>query len=100
MCWMLRRLPDVRTWGFFLSLRPFETASDSGWDEDAWPWLAPGVTPPQMDCSCLLRAQRELGSSSGLSSMGSCALQPRSPQPGPMPGFCLGRKPKELCLDK
>ena len=53
-----------------------------------------------MSCSCLLWARRELGSSLGLSSPGSRALQPRSPQPGPTPGFCLGWKPKELCLDK
>lgn len=90
VCWMLRCLPDGRTWGFFLPLRPFETASALGWDGDAWPWLASGITPPQMGCSCLLWAQRELGSSSGVSSMGSSALQPRSPQPGPTPGFCLG----------
>lgn len=44
-CWMLRCLPDIRTWGFFLPLRPFEMPSAVGWEGDAWPCLAPGVTP-------------------------------------------------------
>jgi len=87
--WMLGSLPDVGTWGFLLPLRPFEAASASGWDGDAWPRCYP--TPSGHGGSW--GAPR-------VSSMESCALQPRPPQPGPTPGFCLGRKPGELRLDK
>lgn len=50
MCWMLRRLPEVRTWGFFLPLRPFETPSalGVGWGclALACPWRYP--TPNEL----------------------------------------------------